>query len=119
MYRPDRIPRTLVPCFARPMGIGWIWSDSPGDPAYNSLIEFGFGHPFGHERMRRADRQYDVVVPIGYNESREPNKGSAIFLHVWRNPGHPTAGCVAFGLRDLLWIIGRLRPGDQIAISPN
>ena len=118
MYRPDRIPRTLVPKCARPIGLNWIWSDAPSDPAYNSLIRNGEGYPFGHERMRRADRQYDIVVPIVYNECREPNKGSAIFLHAWRNPGHPTAGCVAFDLRDLVWIVRRIRPGTRIAISP-
>ncbi|MDE0308036.1 MAG: L,D-transpeptidase family protein [Albidovulum sp.] len=117
LYRPDRIPRNLLPRLARPIGLNWIWSDDPGDPAYNSLVANGFDYPFGHEFMRRADRQYDLVVPVGYNECRIPGGGSAIFLHVWRKPRHPTAGCVAFALRDLIWIAGKVRPDTRIAIS--
>ena len=119
LFRPDRISRHLAPRRARPIGVHWIWSDDPRDPDYNSLVESGFGYPFGHERMRRADRQYDIVVPVGYNERRKPGKGSAIFLHVWRKPGHPTAGCVAFALRDLLWIAARIRQCTRIKISPS
>ncbi|MDE0112419.1 MAG: hypothetical protein OXN84_09080, partial [Albidovulum sp.] len=59
----------------------------------------------------------DLVVPVGYNECRIPGGGSAIFLHVWRKPRHPTAGCVAFALRDLIWIAGKVRPDTRIAIS--
>jgi len=118
LYRPDRLPRTILPPCAQPIGLDWIWSDAPDDPRYNSLIRRGFGHPFSHERMRRADRQYDLVVPVGYNSRRQPGRGSAILLHVWRKPRHPTAGCVAFALPDLVWIANRIGSGGRIRITP-
>ena len=72
------------------------WSDDPADPAYNQPVRLP--RRFGHERLRRADRQYDLVAVLDWN--RAPvvaGRGSAIFLHVWRGARQPTAGCIAFG----------------------
>lgn len=44
--------------------------------------------------------------------------GSAIFLHSWRRPGYPTAGCIAFARADLLWIATRVQPGARIIVRP-
>jgi L,D-peptidoglycan transpeptidase YkuD (ErfK/YbiS/YcfS/YnhG family) len=45
-----------------------------------------------------------------------PGKGSAIFLHRWRRPGYPTAGCVAFAPHHLRWIAERIAPGTRLMI---
>lgn len=88
----------------QPIGPGDIWSDDPDDPQYNQ----GFRapeHRFSHEKMRRGDPLYDLVLITDYNwPNAVPGKGSAIFLHRWRKPRHPTEGCVAFAPRDLQWI---------------
>ena len=34
-----------------------------------------------------------------------PSAGSAIFIHTWRRPGAPTAGCLALSRADLLWLV--------------
>lgn len=117
LYRPDRLARTSLPDWAVPIRPRDLWSDDPADPDYNLMVRAP--HPFGAERLRRADPLYDIVLITGWNWPRaEKGAGSAIFLHVWRKPRHPTAGCVAFARDDLLWIARRLQPGDRVVIGP-
>jgi len=119
LYRPDRVGRAAVPGGARPIGAFDIWSDDPRDPDYNHYLPGAPGHPYGHERLRRADPLYDIVLLTDWNWPRaETGAGSAIFLHVWRGPRRPTEGCIAFDRRDLLWIVNRLAPGDGLHVPP-
>jgi hypothetical protein len=37
-------------------------------------------------------------------------------VHQWRRPRHATAGCVAFGRGDLLWIAARIRHETRLII---
>lgn len=115
MYRPDRIGRGQVPRWAVPIGPGDLWSDDPRDRDYNRLV--AAPHGYSHERLRRADPQYDVVLMTNWNwPHAEPGRGSAIFLHVWRRPRHPTAGCIAFRRDHLLWIARRLRHASRVIV---
>jgi L,D-peptidoglycan transpeptidase YkuD (ErfK/YbiS/YcfS/YnhG family) len=43
-------------------------------------------------------------------------RGSAIFIHSWRRPGAPTAGCVALAREDLIRIANRIRPETRLVI---
>jgi L,D-peptidoglycan transpeptidase YkuD (ErfK/YbiS/YcfS/YnhG family) len=107
--RPDRGLR------ARPIRPGDGWSDDPRDPAYNRLVRPP--HRFGHERLRRADPLYDLIAVLDFNRAPVlPGAGSAIFLHCWRKPRHPTEGCIAFRRRDLAWILARWRPGSRVVV---
>jgi len=116
LYRPDRLRGADLPCWARPIRLRDLWSDDPGDPAYNHLVRAP--HGFSHEEMRRADPLYDLVMITDWNwPCATPGKGSAIFVHSWRRPGFPTAGCVAFARADLLWIAARIQPGARLVIS--
>lgn len=99
-----------------PIGLRDGWSDDPADPAYNRLVKRP--HRFSHEALRRADPMYDLVAVLDWNRDPvEPGRGSAIFLHVWRGPRRPTAGCVAFRRDDLLWILSRWRPESRVVIG--
>ncbi|MEO1551678.1 MAG: L,D-transpeptidase family protein [Pseudomonadota bacterium] len=111
-YRPDRVP---PPCpKARPIGLREAWCDDPQDPRYNQLMPQGQASP---ERLRRADPLYDLIGVLDYNmDPVRADAGSAIFLHAWRKPGHPTAGCVAFAPHDLAFVLGRLGLGGQVVI---
>lgn len=122
-YRADRLARPLP---ARPAGFRMvpirsadIWSDDPRDPDYNHGMNTR--NPCGgHERMMRADRMYDVVVMTDWNwPVAEPGRGSAIFVHVWKTPRRPTAGCVAFRRSDLIWIIRRWTPRSRLIVQPS
>ena len=61
------------------VGAGWVWRD---------------------------DALYDVVGELGWNDAPvQPQRGSAIFLHLARPDWGPTEGCVALALPDLLWLL--------------
>jgi L,D-peptidoglycan transpeptidase YkuD (ErfK/YbiS/YcfS/YnhG family) len=114
-YRPDRLRGAVFPPWARAIRLGDQWSDDIRDPAYNHLVRAP--HPFGHEEMRRADPLYDLVMITDWNwPDAVPGRGSAIFLHQWRRPGFPTAGCVAVSRRNLLWIAARVRLGARLIL---
>lgn len=114
-YRPDRLARGQVPGWLRPIGPRDLWSDDPADPCYNHPVRAP--HGFSHECLRRADPQYDLVFYTDWNFPRAvPGRGSAIFVHIWRRPGAPTAGCVAFSRKDLLWIANRIGPGSRLVV---
>ena len=91
------------------------WSDDPADPAYNAPVRRP--HPRSHEALCRPDRLYDLVAVLDWNRAPvTPGRGSAIFLHAWRKPRHPTAGCIAFAPRDLAWILARWTPRSRVVI---
>lgn len=114
LYRPDRMDRPTS--WALPIRPGDLWSDDAGDPDYNLMVRAP--HPFSHERLRRADRLYDLIILTDWNwPQARPGRGSAIFLHRWRKPGHPTEGCVAFRPDDLLWIARRIRHQTRLVIA--
>jgi len=115
LYRPDRIARHHLPATARAIGLRDLWCDDPAHPAYNHLVRAPF--PASHETLRRADPLYDLILTTDWNaDPAIPGRGSAIFLHTWRAPGYPTAGCVAFARADLVWIIQRLSADSHLIV---
>ena len=114
-YRPDRIARHILPDRAVPIRPRDLWSDDPAAADYNHLTRAPY--PFSHETLRRADPLYDLILTTDWNwPVAQPGRGSAIFVHLWRAPRYPTAGCVAFARTDLLWIAARLTPGSRLII---
>jgi L,D-peptidoglycan transpeptidase YkuD (ErfK/YbiS/YcfS/YnhG family) len=113
LYRPDRMARPTD--WALPIGPMDLWSDDPADEDYNLMVRAP--HRFSHEKLRRADPLYDLVILTDWNwPHAEPGRGSAIFLHRWRRPGYPTAGCVAIDPRDLLWIAQRITNQTRLVV---
>lgn len=117
LYRPDRVARTALPDWAVPIGPSDLWSDDVRDPDYNLMVRAP--HPFSHEVMRRPDPQYDVVLITGWNwPHAEPGRGSAIFIHIRRGAGRPTAGCIGLRRADILWIARRIRHQTRLVVRP-
>lgn len=115
LYRPDRLARSAVPDWALPISPGDLWSDDPRDPDYNLMVRAP--HRWSHENLRRPDPLYDLILLTDWNwPYAVPGRGSAIFLHSWRRPRWPTAGCVAFARHDLLWIANRIRPETRLIL---
>ena len=113
LWRPDRMARPAD--WAEPIRPGDLWSDDPADPLYNHLVRAPAAG--SAERMRRGDRLYDLVLVTDWNwPAAVPGRGSAIFLHRWRRPGHPTEGCVALAPDDLRRIAGQLAPGARLVV---
>lgn len=115
LYRPDRIPAARLPAWARPILPGDLWCDDPGHPAYNHLARAPLAA--SHERLRRPDPLYDLILTTDWNwPDAVPGRGSAIFVHSWRRPRFPTAGCVALARADLLWLAARIAPGARLVV---
>ena len=115
LFRPDRIEKPTP--WAEPIGPADLWSDDPSDPAYNQLVRAPYSP--SHEALRRADPLYDLVMLTDWNyPTSVPGLGSAIFIHRWRKPRHPTEGCVAFCVEDLLWIAQRVEIGTRLIVKP-
>ncbi|RVV96670.1 hypothetical protein EKE94_17470 [Mesobaculum littorinae] len=113
LYRPDRMPAPAP--WARPIGPRDLWSDDPADPNYNGPVQAP--HAYSHERLRRGDALYDLILVTDWN--RHPagrGRGSAIFLHRWRGPARPTEGCIAMAPGDLLWLARNAPPGTPLAV---
>ena len=105
-WRVDRSCAPLSHLPVRPLGPRQGWSETPEDPSYNLPVRHP--HPYPSDQMSRGDRLYDICVVTDQNtDPIVPGKGSAIFLHIWRKPRHPTAGCISFRRQDLEWILAR------------
>ncbi len=113
-YRPDRMAPPAD--WATPIRPGDLWSDDPDQPDYNLMVSKPYDH--SHEVMRRADPLYDLVMVTDWNwPDAIPGKGSCIFLHQWRRPGYPTAGCVAFRPDHLRRIAAQVHPGTRLVVA--
>ncbi|ARO15758.1 hypothetical protein BVG79_02418 [Ketogulonicigenium robustum] len=113
-YRPDRLARPAP--WARPIGPLDLWSDDSAAPDYNQPVRAPYAP--SHERLRRADPMYDLVLTTDWNmDPAVPGRGSAIFLHQWRRRGAPTAGCIAMARGDLIRLCRQVQPGTPLRIT--
>jgi L,D-peptidoglycan transpeptidase YkuD (ErfK/YbiS/YcfS/YnhG family) len=113
LYRPDRMAKPAD--WALPIRPGDLWSDDVTDPDYNHMVSRP--HPYRHESLRRADPLYDLILITDWNwPYTRKGHGSAIFIHNWRKPRHPTAGCVALRRDHLLWIAPRIRYHTRLIV---
>ncbi len=115
LYRPDRMARPNR--WAVPIRPGDLWCDDPGHARYNRLVRAPFAS--SHEALHRADRLYDLVLLTDWNlPDPIPGRGSAIFLHRWRRPGHPSAGCIVMAPGHLHRIARAVVPGTRLIVQP-
>lgn len=113
LYRPDRVAPPVD--WAVPIRPGDLWSDDAGDTAYNFMVRAPYAG--SHERLRRADPLYDIVLLTDWNWPFPVRGwGSAIFLHRWRRPGYLTEGCIAFAPGDIWRIATRIAPGSRVIV---
>lgn len=115
LYRADRLPRPQTPLPVRALRRHDGWCDAPGDRNYNRPVR----HPYlsSAEHLWRDDHLYDLVVVLDCNiRPRVQGRGSAIFMHLSRADGTPTAGCIALGPRDLRLFLARAQPGATVCV---
>jgi len=88
-----------------------VWVDDPNSGDYNRWVKKQDTHAASYEMMKREDNLYKYGVVIEYNTDPViKENGSAIFLHIRKGEGIPTAGCVAVSEEDIIKILGWLDP---------
>ncbi len=114
-FRKDRLkkPSTLLKCIQIKKDMGWC-DDIHYPKKYNKLFKIKEG--INHEKLKRKDFKYDLLIPIKYN-FRKPisGKGSCIFIHLTKNY-NPTAGCVALKKKDFLIMLKLIKKNSKIKI---
>jgi len=94
-----------------------LWVDDAGSPEYNQWVRRGRTGAKSFEELRLPDHRYRHGLVIGYNRNpATPGLGSAIFIHVWRETGASTTGCVAMAEADLVTLLAWLDPAKKPAI---
>lgn len=114
-YRADRMmpPRTGLKPLVLQAHHGWC--ETVGDRNYNRLVPIPYAT--AHETMKRQDHLYDVVIETSHNERpRVQGRGSAVFFHLRRPDGGPTAGCIGISLRDMRIILQHVGPKTRLVI---
>jgi L,D-peptidoglycan transpeptidase YkuD (ErfK/YbiS/YcfS/YnhG family) len=84
-----------------------FWDDDPASPRYNEWVDSRHASP-GRDPEPMDVSAYDAGMVIGYNTTRTPGLGSAIFLHL--NIGIATSGCVTLPPGELLPLLRWLDP---------
>lgn len=64
-----------------------------------------------YEIMRRADHLYEYGIIVSHNmDPIVKEKGSAIFIHVWRSTGSPTLGCTSMSKENIVTLMRWIDP---------
>ena len=115
-FRKDRIkkPSTSLKCIEIKKNMAWC-DDINFPKKYNKL--FKIEKKIKHEKLKRKDNKYDLLIPIKYNFKKPiPGKGSCIFIHLTKNY-KPTAGCVALKEKDFLIMLKLIKKNTMIKIN--
>tara|TARA_B100001057_G_scaffold434579_1_gene464321 strand:+ start:1068 stop:1562 length:495 start_codon:yes stop_codon:yes gene_type:complete len=114
-FRGDRIrkPSTPLKCIKIKKSMGWC-NDIQFPEKYNKL--FKIQRNIKHEKLKRKDFKYDLLIPIKYNFKKPSiGLGSCIFIHLTKDY-KPTAGCVALKKKDFLIMLKLIKKKTKIKI---
>ena len=94
--------------------MGWC-NDINYPKKYNRL--FKINNEVNHEKLKRKDHKYDLLIPIKYNfKNPIVGLGSCIFIHLTKDY-KPTAGCIALRKKDFLIMLRVMKKNSKIKIS--
>ena len=114
-FRKDRIdkPKTLLKCIEIKKEMGWC-DDIKSAQNYNKLIKID--KKIKHEKLKRKDHKYDLLIPIKYNFYKPVvGLGSCIFIHLTENY-QPTNGCIALKKKDFLIMLKLVKKNTKIKV---
>ena len=116
LYRKDRIKNLKSRLKKIIINKNMGWCDDPNNAKiYNKLIQNKKN--IKCENLYRADRKYDLIIPIKYNFFKPvKSKGSCIFIHLTNNY-KPTAGCIALKRKDFLIMLKIINKKTKIYIN--
>lgn len=86
--------------------------DDPQSRFYNQIIDSAQVTKdwTSTEFMQREDGLYRWGIMVAHNPENLRGSGSCIFMHLWRGPSQPTAGCTAMSEEHLLRVLRWLDP---------
>ncbi|MCB1568792.1 MAG: L,D-transpeptidase family protein [Xanthomonadales bacterium] len=93
--------------------------DVPQSPYYNRIVDArdigeasvaGSTEPMRLDLHRDGDIRYALGLVVAHNPQAIPNKGSCIFMHLWRQPGEATSGCTAMDEEAMQTLFAWLDP---------
>ncbi len=115
-FRKDRIKKPETPLATIEIKQNMGWCDDIKQPKkYNQLIKIN--SKIKHEKLRRGDNKYDLLIPISYNRKNpKAGLGSCIFIHLTKDY-KPTAGCIALKKKDFLIMLKLIKKNSKIKIS--
>ncbi|MBX3166133.1 MAG: L,D-transpeptidase family protein [Candidatus Eremiobacteraeota bacterium] len=89
--------------------------DDPKSAYYNRILRSSQVRQPDWESWEKMDiPDYDRVLVVSHNlEQPTPGRGSCIFIHRWEGLDKPTSGCTALAEKDLIEVIGWLRPQSK------
>lgn len=101
--------------------LSWPWEqmsphhagvDDPASPHYNQIVDQRLTTKdwISAENMIPESGVYRSGLVVHHNADNLPSAGSCIFLHIWQQPAHPTAGCTAMSEPHLHSILHWLSP---------
>ncbi len=102
-----------------PMSADHWCIDVVGSPWYDRIVDArtvgsaavaGSSEPMRRDLHLHGDPRYMLGVVVDDNPQHEQGAGSCIFLHLWRKPGEPTAGCTAMSNAAMNALLGWLQP---------
>ena len=93
--------------------------DVPTSPHYNRIVDArsvgedavaGSTEPMRLDLHHDGDIRYALGLMVAHNPQAVPNKGSCIFMHLWRQPGEATSGCTAMDEEAMQTLLAWLDP---------
>lgn len=86
--------------------------DDPASPHYNQIVDqrLTTKNWISAENMIPESGVYRSGLVVHHNPDNLPSAGSCIFLHIWQQPAHPTAGCTAMSEPHLHSLLRWLSP---------
>jgi L,D-peptidoglycan transpeptidase YkuD (ErfK/YbiS/YcfS/YnhG family) len=114
-YRADRIKKIKTNFRLYQIKKNMGWCDDPLSKNYNKLIKLP--SKFGHEKLYRKDKLYDLILILNYNfKPIIKNKGSAIFIHIANKNYKKTMGCIGLKKKELIFILKDIKKNIIVKI---
>lgn len=85
--------------------------DDTDSQYYNQIIE---SNKVAKKDWNSAEQMFDISLykyglTVAYNPTAIQGLGSNVFIHIWRDPHSPTAGCIAMSESNLVQLIRWLK----------
>ena len=95
------------------------WDADSNSAHYNTLVSTNDYTDFSIEDSEHIvdyPNAYKYILNTTYNEEQTPMKGSAIFLHCYREERTYTGGCISIPLDKMEYVMTHVQPDTKIII---